>query len=135
MSGITLLFHTKVQSRLEYPEPPHFLQKINPAPLHTLQSINPDCCCILPLSQKTHFVPPFPAQRSQGTGPPLRPRKREREMATKTLKVARKVWVSNGASKVSKSKRGWIRGRIERIAAAEVERAEEAVAAEVQERQ
>lgn len=65
----------------------------------------------------------------------LRPRKREREMATKTLKVARKVWVSNGASKVSKSKRGWIRGRIERIAAAEVERAEEAVAAEVQERQ
>lgn len=50
-------------------------------------------------------------------------------MATKTLKVARKVWVSNGASKVLKSKMGWMTGAIGCMAAAEVEQAEEAVVA------
>lgn len=53
-------------------------------------------------------------------------------MATKTLKVARKVWVSNGASKLLKSKTGWITGAIGCIAAAEVEQAEEVVAAEAE---
>ncbi|WOL05063.1 hypothetical protein Cni_G13786 [Canna indica] len=38
------------------------IEKI-PAPLHTLQSIRPVSCCILPLSQKTHFVPPKQNQR------------------------------------------------------------------------